>query len=123
MRTLLFLTALVVGGCRLGDGIGSDNTGADCTSAKDCDDRDLACVSLREDAPNIGAGNEDGVCLPAPDGWTCQSRFWNDVDELCDCGCGIIDPDCAGNTASSACDENNCPPGQNPVAADNARCQ
>ena len=34
--------------------------------------------------------------------WTCYFEFY-DNDDGCDCGCGIVDPDCADATVDS-CD-------------------
>ena len=35
-------------------------------------------------------------CKPAPAGWTCDSTHY--LDGICDCGCGIKDPDCTFDT-------------------------
>jgi hypothetical protein len=50
----------------------------------------------------------------AVDGWTCLPGYY-DADDGCDCGCGIVDPDCedsleceyclAGSCAGQACEE------------------
>lgn len=41
-------------------------------------------------------------CTGGPAGWRCDPSYYNGADG-CDCGCGIVDPDCA-SSASSACD-------------------
>ncbi len=37
-----------------------------------------------------------------PPGWTCRTEYYGTSDG-CDCGCGVIDPDCADGTVAS-CD-------------------
>jgi hypothetical protein len=37
-----------------------------------------------------------------PPGWTCRAEYYGTADG-CDCGCGVIDPDCADGTVAS-CD-------------------
>jgi len=52
-----------------------------------------------------------GALVPPP-GWTCDPGYYG-TDDGCDCGCGAVDPDCAGATVAScdycgetgACDE------------------
>ncbi len=57
---------------------------------------ELACQSDCTDLDLSGCtGNEI-------EGWTCAPAFY-DAGDGCDCGCGVIDPDCAGSTADS-CD-------------------
>lgn len=41
--------------------------------------------------------------VDVPDGWTCDPYVYDDADDVCDCGCGVIDPDCADATVGS-CD-------------------
>ncbi|MEM6291264.1 MAG: hypothetical protein AAGA54_08360 [Myxococcota bacterium] len=38
--------------------------------------------------------------LAPPAGWTCSVGSYND-GMTCDCGCGVVDPDCADETAAS----------------------
>ncbi|MBV1859820.1 MAG: hypothetical protein KUG77_15520, partial [Nannocystaceae bacterium] len=53
---------------------------------------------------------EDGACIDIVDGtylalpptWTCDPVAFGD-GAVCDCGCGVVDPDCADATAAS-CD-------------------
>jgi hypothetical protein len=35
---------------------------------------------------------------PAPDDWTCATAIWN--DGYCDCGCGVTDSDCVGQSCT-----------------------
>ncbi len=35
-----------------------------------------------------------------PSGWTCEQFFY--ADQLCDCGCGVTDPDCAGSGCTAS---------------------
>jgi hypothetical protein len=49
---------------------------------------------------------DNSVCQIA--GWTCNPRRYNSgVNGQCDCGCGIVDPDCASSlsTACASCAE------------------
>jgi hypothetical protein len=41
-------------------------------------------------------------CTGGPAGWTCFPDYYGAADG-CDCGCGVVDPDCADATAAS-CD-------------------
>ena len=122
VTSLVLVSVGAIGACRLGPN--SNNVGLDCSNSNDCDDPDdaLACVSTKDDNANIDANNPDGICLPPPEGWTCQGDFWNDEDDFCDCGCGIVDADCGIDETSGACDENNCTGDQVPDAADNSKC-
>lgn len=43
----------------------------------------------------------------APPGWTCPAEYYHALDG-CDCGCGVLDSDCAGHTSASC---NWCPAG------------
>jgi hypothetical protein len=49
------------------------------------------------------------ACLPPPGGWTCAAEYYADQFS-CDCGCGILDPDCGENNFDycSACPEGSC---------------
>jgi hypothetical protein len=78
------------------------------------------------DCSNIDDSN-NGECVPAE--WTCSDSFY-DVGDGCDCGCGVVDPDCADATAASclycndegSCDQSlmGCPGEIDPV--DNSTC-
>ncbi len=116
-RTLLLAGALAatVGACVLERAAG--NLGDACSDSGDCGrDDSLACVSADPDDASAG-----DVCMPAPDGWICPGKFYKDIDAFCDCGCGIIDVDCAGDTSAARCDQNNCESGD-PLPTNNADC-
>lgn len=50
----------------------------------------------------------DGTCVSnVPSSWTCAAQAWG--DGVCDCGCGIADPDCA---AFPPYTQSTCPSGQ-----------
>jgi hypothetical protein len=55
-------------------------------------------------------GLVDSICtwteVPAVEGWTCDVGYYG-ADDGCDCGCGIVDPDCADATVDSCeyCDD------------------
>ncbi len=77
--------------------------GCDCG----CGIYDPDCDDPSQDIPNCDPGqtcNADGVCEGeptgpvAPEGWICDAAFY-DAGDGCDCGCGIIDPDCADPAA------------------------
>jgi len=70
---------------------------AACTSCSSC--------SLTGDCLNTVLATDITQCRPAPDGWTCTRAEYADGSS-CDCGCGILDPDCSSNK-TSVC--NNCP--------------
>jgi len=65
-------------------------------------------------------------------GWTCAPDWYNSgIMDDCDCGCGIVDPDCGGDVTVGACDYcddfgscsmsvANCPGNINPT--DNSQC-
>lgn len=50
-------------------------------------------------------------CKPAPAGWTCDGAHY--LDGVCDCGCGIKDPDCPYDTSAycSSCPAEGCSAG------------
>lgn len=49
-----------------------------------------------------GSGGSGGTGGSGGSGWTC-SPDWYDGDDGCDCGCGILDPDCV-SSSWGACD-------------------
>lgn len=73
----------------------------DCSSSsvEACENCTSGCsvASCAEISPN-----NNGVCTPPPPGWHCDEHTYLD-GALCDCGCGIADPDCAG-TGVESCD-------------------
>ncbi len=102
---------------------GSDTTDAS-TSGSDPDTdptaaSDSASTGSDVDPANCrdGAHNGDeedvdcgGSCSPcAPEGWTCEARFYG--DGVCQCGCGVADLDC-DSTSVSACSYALCPEGE-----------
>jgi hypothetical protein len=42
-----------------------------------------------------------GIC-----GWNCNAAYYG-TNDGCDCGCGIVDPDCADSTSASCAYCNN----------------
>lgn len=58
--------------------------------------RDSTCETIVSD--------DNTTCTDlAPPEWTCDSNYYHDGD-ACDCGCGITDVDCNGDTSLDACD-------------------
>jgi hypothetical protein len=67
---------------------------------------DMTCAQLGFTggtlACNTACDNFDLTgCTGGPPGWTCPDFY--DAADGCDCGCGVLDPDCAGDTVAS-CD-------------------
>jgi hypothetical protein len=62
--------------------------------------RDGACIGLADGRVASPPGPE------VPPEWTCPDDFYG-VDDGCDCGCGVIDPDCDPAEIDSCdyCDE------------------
>lgn len=56
-----------------------------------------------------------------PTGWICDSAFYNDVNSLCDCGCGAQDVDCPDFNPDS-CARDNCGDTQALSPTNNAIC-
>ncbi|HTQ04295.1 MAG TPA: hypothetical protein VMI54_10580 [Polyangiaceae bacterium] len=74
-----------------------------------------------------GSGGTAGSATSAPPGWTCLASKYGD-GKSCDCGCGVVDPDCKDASVGS-CDACNvlggCALGPCPSdidADDNSRC-
>ncbi|MGV3623089.1 MAG: hypothetical protein ACO1OB_19880, partial [Archangium sp.] len=70
----------------------------------------------------------NGVCVSSPATWTCDQDFYDESDfgcffteDCCDCGCGIVDPDCS-NSQRASCDYNFCGSGRQPGLYYNAAC-
>lgn len=58
------------------------------------DDCDLAAGEVCFTLTVEGEGGGHGFCVPrSPLGWTCDANRYEDGGR-CDCGCGVIDPDC-----------------------------
>jgi hypothetical protein len=72
-----------------------------------CDGADLAgetCVSQGFDAGTLlcladCSGFDTSGCHDAPAEWRCEPGYYG--DGWCDCGCGVIDVDCADSTVGS----------------------
>ena len=62
---------------------------------------------------------ENWLCLPSD--WSCDHDWYED-DEWCDCGCGVLDPDCADGSAD-VCDFDECPADEVPVDGQNWLCE
>jgi hypothetical protein len=73
-------------------------------------------------------GTDTTTCVPTPNNWTCLPEKYAD-EKKCDCGCGVIDPDCHDETVGScdtcwqsgSCANALCPSSIAP--GDNAHCQ
>jgi hypothetical protein len=68
--------------------------------------------------------DEDGPDTPeeivVPEGWTCSTSFYGSEDG-CDCGCGIVDADCA-SLAPESCEYEQCETGFSLDPADTTQC-
>ena len=95
--------------CEVGDTIGlcwkGDCVVLDCTGLSS----GTRCWFGDDDAGECRSGVVgDWRCFSAepsgggPPGWTCRAEYYGTSDG-CDCGCGVIDPDCADGTVAS-CD-------------------
>ncbi|MFZ9888614.1 MAG: hypothetical protein ACO3JL_14035, partial [Myxococcota bacterium] len=99
-----------------------------------CDGNNLdgeTCVSLGRGTGGVLACASDclafdttgctGLDATVPAAWTCDEAYYDDDLDICDCGCGVLDPDCADATLA-ACDVRNCGPGFLPSATENYTC-
>jgi hypothetical protein len=67
----------------------------------ECDKCNLVgSCSGSPNCPGSIAADDNSTC-DVPEGWTCGSRLY--LDNYCDCGCGVVDADCA-SAAASACE-------------------
>lgn len=74
--------------------------------------------------------SDNAVCGPPSQGWTCDAQSYGD-GTICDCGCGIVDHDCAGPQASQCdlCDDpKSCTASKSGTcsdisASDNSKCK
>lgn len=48
---------------------------------------------------------QNALCA-APSTWTCAGAAWS--DGTCDCGCGVVDPDCSGGAVCLRCAAGSC---------------
>jgi len=73
----------------------------DCTSAAaSACDYCAGTGSCASSCAGISATN-NATCTGVPAGWHCAPSFYGSGDG-CDCGCGVVDPDCT-SSAASAC--------------------
>ena len=63
---------------------------------------------------------DHGDCDSTPDEWTCLSDYFDNEDG-CDCGCGVLDPDCLSNEGIE-CNYSHCPADTYPDPTDNTHC-
>ncbi|HWP09308.1 MAG TPA: hypothetical protein VNN72_26375 [Polyangiaceae bacterium] len=95
----------------------------DCKTAKveECD----SCLNCSEYGCNRIDPEDSTHCLPPADGWTCSPFIY--ADTVCDCGCGVRDPDCTIEVPGycTRCPDDSCAQGDcsrlNP--ADEAHCR
>ena len=90
---------------RDGDGVCDCGCGAvdvDCASSslEECEDCRAGCASSA--CPGEISPENNALCSPPPAGWLCAEYYYQDYHS-CDCGCGIVDPDCA-TPSSESCD-------------------
>jgi len=114
-------------GCDCGCGIVDPDcegiTSGACMYCDACDDAATPCAGSSKIDPN-----DNARCAATPV-WTCDPA-WYGVDDGCDCGCGIVDPDCDSASASEciycdSCRDTVSPCGDSPgvVPDDNSRCR
>ncbi len=91
---LAYMDVLCDCGCGVVDPSCADNTidSCDSCSAESCADE--LCLQVDPD--------DNASCLDVPEGWTCLAADY-DANDGCDCGCGLLDPDCGGDTSVGAC--------------------
>jgi hypothetical protein len=107
--------------CECGCGI-PDPDCADGTLAS-CDD----CLAQGSCASGLCPSSilaDDNAHCGIPARWICPASSWG--DGVCDCGCGVLDPDCPDASAASCqnCDQSSCSPFACTTIqpADNAHC-
>ncbi len=98
-------------GCDCGCGIIDPDCGGD-ASADACDFE--YCDGADVDA------DDNAVCASDEGSWTCSEMAFDD-GSTCDCGCGILDPDCDSEW-DLACDVDHCPGWWSPDFSDNSQC-
>ena len=71
----------------------------------DCTADTLGCPAGMHCTFEIGGIETTGVCLfpEAEDDWTCFPGHYD--DGICDCGCGVVDPDCPTGVGTAECVE------------------
>ena len=85
----------------------------------DCSDGSLAACDYNDCSSGTPMDGQNWLC-EAGGTWTCDAT-WYGAGDGCDCGCGVIDTDCADGTLAS-CDYNDCSIGS-PVDGQNWLCQ
>ncbi|MBI5509599.1 MAG: hypothetical protein HY903_12675 [Deltaproteobacteria bacterium] len=59
------------------------------------------------DVASIGDGNGGGDSESGIPGWHCNADYYG-TDDGCDCGCGLVDPDCTDGCAAVGCGAASC---------------
>jgi hypothetical protein len=94
------LTTFGDGDCNCGCGSVDPDCTSDYVGACDyCDDTGSCdgstdCIGIALD--------DNGACIQGAPTWTCTPGFYGAVDG-CDCGCGVVDPDCSDQTEFDTC--------------------
>ena len=72
------------------------------TGVNDCTDFGYTGGTLgcAPDCLNWDVSGCTGGPMP-PAGWTCPADAYDDAQDICNCGCGIVDPDCDNNTVAA----------------------
>lgn len=91
------------GSCDCGCGIPDPDCAG--STPKDCDSCKLpgSCASARKDGCSTAIDPTDSSRCYVPEAWICYNNYG---DGVCNCGCGVIDVDCA-SSALAACEECN----------------
>lgn len=95
-------------GCDCGCGtVDPDCAAEDVAACEYCDNAGSCSQSACEGNIEIDP-TDNASCIPTVDGWTCSGAFYDDDEDICHCGCGIPDPDCAdaGVEACEVCEVN-----------------
>jgi cysteine-rich repeat protein len=81
-------------------------TTVDLNTAGGCGDHVVTWNEECDDGNNVSGDGCSSTCKHES-GWTCDPSYRGAGDGLCDCGCGLPDPDCADNTpaACTFCDD------------------
>jgi hypothetical protein len=108
-----------------------DDDGDGACAITDCDDNDPEVGNPSDEICGDGLdqdcnGSADDGCAA---GWTCRREFYDEENSDCDCGCGVVDPDCESaaievcdycNAPGSCAGTEECPANINPQ--DNSQC-
>ena len=80
-------------GCHCGCGWVDPDCGSNLASAcTDCSAQH-SCATTCDDI----AANNSATCVHVPRAWTCVPGYYDGGDG-CDCGCGVVDPDCSSGS-------------------------